>query len=70
MLRRLPDSKGILARSLYYLSRYQMGEDPIELSKKNEEQAFQLYYEHRGHVENHSSLQAKDFDDLLIAYNR
>ncbi|ENH69796.1 hypothetical protein FOC1_g10009296, partial [Fusarium oxysporum f. sp. cubense race 1] len=66
----LPDSKGILARSLYYLSRYQMGEDPIELSKKNEEQAFQLYYEHRGHVENHSSLQAKDFDDLLIAYNR
>lgn len=70
MLRKFPDSKCIQARSLYYLSRYQVRPEPMALSKKNEDQGLQLYHEHWAHAENNSSLDVKDFDNLIISYNR
>lgn len=69
--RKLPDSKHMLARSLYYLSQYQENEQESE-SISHLSEATQLYEEHMGpgKPKNGTDLQCSDFDNLLVCYQR
>ncbi len=66
MLRKLPDAKNILARSLFYLSIYQSTQGSDEC-RENAEEASSLYHEHMGDSASGStSLTTDDFDNLLV----
>lgn len=67
LLRKLPDSKRMLARSLYYLSKYIDGEDE---GAEKEKEAIELYHECCGRALDSPSLTTDHFDNLIIAYNR
>lgn len=67
MLRRLPDAKCILARSLFYLSTYEG-----EPGQHYMDEALELFCMHHG-VETetvHTPLTSQDFDNLLVHYYR
>lgn len=71
MARKLPDSKHVLARCLYYLSEYQArAQDSEATSHFNE--AIQLYEEHMGSGTQGGgkNLNCSDFDNLLVSYQR
>lgn len=69
--RKLPDSKHVLARSLYYLSEYQKEERDTEAVDHLDE-AIQLYTQHMGSgkAKIGKELQFSDFDSLLVCYQR
>lgn len=70
MLRKLPDAKHFLARSLFYLSMYKR-EQGDNTSRSDEDEALKLYKEHvRNGAEDHSGLSIEDFDNLLVHYYR
>lgn len=70
MLRELPDSELILARSLFYLSQYECAGEMNQLSQNYENEAVEIYCAHHGVARDKSSLTNKDFDNLLVHYYR
>jgi hypothetical protein len=73
MLRQLPDSRHVLARSLFYLSCFQTKQHNASAGGEgNLEEALSLYRRHLGVSEAKSldGLGTMDFDSLLVHYLR
>jgi hypothetical protein len=73
ILRQLPDSTHVLARSLFYLSCFQIQQDNASTGGKgNLKEALSLYRRYLGLSEGKSldGLVTMDFDNLLVHYLR